>query len=154
MKSIKLFAFALLGAGLAFAAGTPAQAQPRGDHPAYLHALEDLRLMRAYLDRMTPNEVVDQESAHAIAEIDAAIAEIKRAAIDDGKNPNVHPPIDARITPTDRFHRAREAGNAAWRDVNQDEDNGYANGLKHRALQHIEDANHTIDAIIRRVDRR
>ncbi len=154
MKSIKLFALTLLGVGLALAAGTPAQAQPRGDHPAYLHALEDLRLMRAYLDRLTPNEALDAESAHAIADVDAAIAEIKRAAIDDGKNPNAHPSIDARISRTDRFHRAREAGNAAWRDVNMDEDNGYANGLKHRALQHIESANHTIDSIIRHLEMR
>ena len=130
----------------------PSQAQ--GEHPAYLHALSDLRLMRAYLDKLTPSERRDDESAHASAEIDAAIREIKEASIDDRKDLRDHAPVDARIQPTDRFHKAREAGTAAWNDVNREEDDKYARGLKHRALQHIEEANHTVDKIIRRIDRR
>lgn len=133
--------------------GSPsAHAQAPGMHPAYLRALSDLRLMRAYLDRLTPSERVDEESQHAIEEIDAAIREIKMASIDDGKDLRAHPPIDARIMPTDRFHKAREAGNAAWADVNHEEDNDYAHGLKHRALDHIEKANHIVDHIVHRID--
>jgi hypothetical protein len=134
-------------------AGVPSHAQEYGRHPAYLHALSDLRLMRAYLDRLTPSERIDDESQHAIGEIDAAIREIKEASIDDGKDLRDHLPVDARITPTNRYHKAREAGTAAWADINREEDNGYARGLKHRALGHIEEANHTVDKIIRRVDR-
>ena len=126
--------------------------QAQGDHPNYLRALSDLRLMRGYLDRMTPSERIDEDQIHAIAEIDAAIQEVKEAAIDDGKDLRFHPPIDARITPTDRFHKAREAGNAAWADINREEDNGYAHDLKHRALKHIEEANHTVDKIVRRFE--
>jgi hypothetical protein len=138
---------------LTFAIGSvPSQAQEYGRHPAYLHALSDLRLMRAYLDRLTPNERVDDESAHAIEEIDAAIREIREASIDDHKDLRDHMPIDARITPTDRFHRAREAGNAAWHDLDHEEDNGFARGLKHRALDHIEKANHIVDHIVHRFD--
>ncbi len=126
--------------------------QAPGGHPAYLHALSDLRLMRAFLDRLTPDERIDDESAQAIAEIDAAINEIKLASIDDGKDLRDHLPIDARIAPTDRFHKAREAGNAAWADVNREEDNDYARGLKRRALDHIEKANHIVDHIVHRFD--
>jgi hypothetical protein len=57
-----------------------------------------------------------------------------------------------RILPTDRFHKAREAGNAAWHDLDREEDNGFAHGLKHRAMVHIEEANHTVDKIIHRID--
>ena len=152
MKVCKPFLFATaLFAVLAMGA-VSSQAQAPGRHPAYLRALSDLRLMRAYLDRMTPSEHIDEESQHAIEEIDAAMREIKEASIDDGKDLHFHPPIDARIMPTDRYHKAREAGNAAWADVNQEEDEGFARGLKHRALDHIESANHIVDHIIHRID--
>jgi len=151
MKLSKYFALAAVALTPLFFGVQSSQAQPA--HPAYLHALSDLRLMRAYLDRLTPSERVDEESQHAINEIDAAMREVKQAAIDDGKDLRDHPPIDARILPTDRFHRAREAGNAAWHDLHREEDNGYAHGLKHRAMAHIEEANHTVDKIIRRIDK-
>jgi hypothetical protein len=130
----------------------PSHAQEPGRHPAYLHALSDLRLMRAYLDRLTPSERIDAESQHAIDEIDAAIHGIKLASIDDGRDLRDHVAVDARITPANRFRKAREAGNTAWAGVNHAEDNDFARGLKHRALDHIESANHIVDHIIRRVD--
>ena len=70
-----------------------APAQVPGPHPAYLHALSDLRMARAYLDQIAWPPVQKDEE-HAIREIDAAIGEIKRASIDDGKNLEDHPPID------------------------------------------------------------
>jgi hypothetical protein len=147
-----LLTFALVGAFML--ASVPSRAQEPGRHPAYLHALSDLRLMRGYLDRLTPNERVDEESQHAIDEIDAAIREIKLAAIDDGKDLRDHPPIDAGIDRFNRFRKAREAGNAAWGDINREEDNDWARGLKHRALDHIEKANHIVDHIIHQIDNR
>lgn len=149
MKFLKLSFVAGLFVSLFAFSAAPAQAQ---DHPGYLHALSDLRLMRAYLDRLTPNEVIDAESQSAIDEIDAAIREVKAAAIDDGKDLRFHPPIDAHITPSNRFRKAREAGNAAWHDLDKEEDNEFARGLKHRALDHIEKANHIIDHIIHRFE--
>jgi len=150
------FGKTLIVAALAFAAfaigSTPTQAQDWHKHPAYLHALSDLRLMRAYLDKLTPSERVDDESQQAIAEIDAAIHEIKIAAIEDGKDIHDHAPIDAGITPNNRFRKAREAGNAAWHDLDSEEDNDFAHGLKHRAMDHIERANHIVDHIQHRFD--
>ncbi len=123
----------------------PSEAQ---DHPAYLHALSDLRLMRAYLEHPTPTGKTNAEEQYAIDEINAAIQLIRQAAIDDGKPLNYHPPVDAKLTPGDRFRNAREAGNAAWQDLNKEEDNGWAHDLKHHAMKHIEHANHTIDHIM------
>ncbi len=117
-------------------------------HPAYLHALSDLRLMRAYLQQWAPSERVEDEQQRAIDEIDAAIREIKDAAIEDGKNLNDHPPVDANLNRNGRFRQARAAGNAAWHDLDREEDNDFAHGLKHRAMDHIEKANHIIDHII------
>ena len=79
-----------------------------GRHPAYLHALTDLRHARAHLENLAPTYHMDKEEEHAINEIDKAIDEIKRAAIDDGKNLNDHPPVDARMDRAGRFHRAME----------------------------------------------
>lgn len=131
----------------------PVQAQGPARHPEYLHALADLRQMRGFLDKLSPNEMVDAESQHAIAEIDAALREIKAASIDDGRELNDHGPIDPHIGPVDRYRRAREAGKKAMADINQTEDNNFAQGLKHRAWEHIQKANEIVDHIVRRYDK-
>jgi hypothetical protein len=61
------------------------QAQVPGPHPAYLHALSDLRAARHYLADGWAWGPVRHEDDLAIREIDAAINEIKHASIDDGK---------------------------------------------------------------------
>jgi hypothetical protein len=149
MKVTKSLLAILVLVGLCAIGTTSAHAQER--HPAYLRALSDLRMMRAFLDRQSPSEHIDEESQQAIMEIDAAIREITQASISDGKNIHDHPPVDARLTPNNRFRKARESGDAAWHDLDREEDNGYAHGLKHRAMDHIEKANHIIDHIIKRV---
>jgi hypothetical protein len=147
-------AIALLSAFVISAVPLHAQYNDHDRHPAYLHALRDLRMMRAYLDRLTPNERIDDASQNAIVEIDAAIREIRKAAIDDGRDLRDHPPIDVNIAPFDRFHRAREAGNSAFAEIDREEENEYAHGLKHRALDHIAQANQIVDHIIEHLDRR
>jgi hypothetical protein len=94
---------ALLGI-LAISPKTASAQQVPGPHPAYLHALSDLRLARAFLDQIAWPPV-QRDEEHAIREIDAAIGEIKRASIDDGKNLEDHPPIDTRMRPDGRFRR-------------------------------------------------
>ena len=152
MKLGKSLSFAIALCLMLAMGSVKSEAQEYGHHPAYLHALSDLRLMRAYLDRPTPNDRIDDDSTRAIGEIDAAIQAIKEASIDDHKDLRDHMPIDARVTPVERYRKAREAGNAAWHDVDQEEDNGYARDLKHRALDHIEAANHIVDHIIHRYE--
>lgn len=140
----KISTLSLIVAAFAFAAVINAHAK---DHPAYLHALTDLRHARAHLDRLGPDDRVDDAQQHAINEIDAAIAEIKQAAIDDGKDLNDHPPVDAKMNRTDRFRRALELLDKAHHDVKEDEDNRFARGLQHRALQHIDEAHRIVEHI-------
>ncbi len=106
-------------------------------HPSYLHALTDLRSARAFLVRPA-GVVIKWDENRAIREIDAAIGEIKQAAIDDGKPLEDHPPVDVGLVWGDRLHKALELVETARRDVNQEEDNAFARGLKNRAIGHID----------------
>ncbi|MGE5181403.1 MAG: hypothetical protein ACM31C_05055 [Acidobacteriota bacterium] len=106
-------------------------------HPAYLHALTDLRHARAYLVRPA-SVVIKWDENRAIRDIDAAIAEIRQASIDDGKPLSDHPPVDAGLVWGNRLDKALELVETARRDVNQEEDNAFARGLKNRALGHID----------------
>jgi len=119
-----------------------------GRHPAYLHALSDLRDARAHLDRLTPSDRLDNEEEHAIAEIDRAIAEIKRASIDDGKDIHDHMPVDAHLDRRGRYHKALELLDKAHNDVAREEDNSFAHGLRDRAIHHIDEAHHIVDHLI------
>jgi len=116
-------------------------------HPAYLRALTDLRTARAHLERPGRGELKEQEN-RAIREIDAAISEIKRAAIDDGKNLNDHPPVDVRLDWSGRLHRAVELLNRARNDIAREEDNRFAQGLQQRAIGHIDAARMHVEEAI------
>jgi hypothetical protein len=76
-----------------------ANADSPGKHPYYLHALADLRGARWMLEHRPGDAAVSGQEDVGITEIDAAIREIKRAAIDDGKDINDHPKVDV---PADR----------------------------------------------------
>jgi hypothetical protein len=93
---------------------------------------------------------VDADEQRAIEEIDAAIREVKEAAINDGKNLNNHPPVDSRMDRPGRLHRAMELLDRAHNDIDQHESDGFARGLKKRALHHIDEArravHHAIEA--------
>jgi hypothetical protein len=149
MKSLSRFSLLILLLG-AFV--TAANADTPGKHPYYLHALDDLRDARAHLDRLGPDDRIDNEQQRAIDEIDAAIGEIKRASIDDGKDLRDHPPIDAHLKRTDRYHRALELLDKAHKDVKHEEDDPYAQGLQDRALRHIDEAHHTVEHIVHSMD--
>jgi hypothetical protein len=147
MKFSKILLLSGIFLAMSLGGSVAAHAQ---QHPEYLRALSDLRMMRGFLDRQTPDEHIDDEAVSAIQEIDAAIREINAASIDDHKDIHDHMPIDAKLTYADRYRHAREAGDAAWHDVDQAEENGSVRGLKRRALDHIEKANHITDHIMKR----
>jgi len=133
--------FLTIGSGNAFA---------QGKHPAYLHALTDLRAARAHLQAHDGGELRHEEK-EAIHAIDDAIAEIKRASIDDGKDLNDHPPVDAGLDYTGRLHRAKELLEKAHQDIAHEEDNSFAQGLQQRAFGHIDKAIHETNDAIRLV---
>ena len=147
MKSLANFAFALLAVLLFVPAYVSAAPEPGREHPAYLRALTDLRAARANLRRPDGGELREQEKK-AIHEINDAIAEIKKAAIDDGKDINDHVPVDTRMDWAGRLHRAAELLRKAHSDVAQEEDNAFAQGLQQRALEHIDKAHHHVEEAI------
>jgi tetratricopeptide (TPR) repeat protein len=116
-------------------------------HPAYLHALSDLRFARAYLKRPDGGDLRQQE-ADAIAEIDKAIDEIKKASIDDGKNLNDHPPVDAHLALVGRLQKALELLDKAHVDISKEEDNPANAGLQQRAMGHIDKAHKHVEEAI------
>lgn len=148
MKGILKLTVALAALLLVVPAMLSAAAPPAGgDHPAYLHALTDLRHARAHLERPDGGELREQEKK-AIHEIDEAINEIKKAAVDDGKNLNDHPPVDRQMDWSGRLHRALELVDKARQDVAREEDNAFAQGLRNRAILHIDKAHHHIEEAI------
>jgi hypothetical protein len=118
----------------------PAPAAPAAAHPAYLHALSDLRNARANLERKGGDRQMKWDEHDAIVEIDHAIEDIKKASVDDGKNLEDHPAVDAHEPRAGRLHKAIAALRAARGDIAQEEDNGFASGLRGRALHDVDEA--------------
>ncbi len=118
------------------------------EHPYYLHALSDLRAARWLMEHRPGDWQQTEDEREAVRRIDAAINEIKKASIDDGKDLNDHPPVDEKPEHAGRLRSALEFLEKARQDVNQEEDNRFADGLKDRAAQHIAEAiNRTRKAI-------
>jgi hypothetical protein len=126
-------------------------AQP-SRHPAYLHALTDLRTARWMLDHRPGDAAVSVHEDEAVVEIDRAIAEIKRAAIDDGKNVHDHPSVDVPTDYRGRLHRAAELLRKVRADTYREEDNPSAVGLRDRAIAHVDAALHATERAIHDVE--
>jgi hypothetical protein len=117
-----------------------AHADLPGDHPAYLHALTDLRDARWNLEHRPGDAAVSAGEDVAITEIDHAIDEVKKAAVRDGKDLWEHPHEDANLKHAGRLHHAIELLEKAHNDLAKEEDNPESRGLKHRALEHVDRA--------------
>lgn len=139
-----LFLLAVLFAGCV--------AQPTHRHPAYLHALTDLRSARWMLEHRPGDAAVNAHESEAIREIDGAIEELRRAAIDDGRNIHDHPPADAPPDYRGRLHKAAELLRKVRNDTYREEDNSSARGLRDRALGHVDAALHATEAAIHDVE--
>ena len=121
---------------------------PIAVHPAYLRAISDLRFARALLFRPDWGPVMRDQRA-AVDEIDHAIAEAKRAAIDDGKNPDDHPPIDRGLGWEGRFRKAVELLDSAERDLSSAESNGAAAAWRNAALGNVRNAKAFVEKAMR-----
>ena len=121
-------------------------------HPAYLHALTDLRAARWMLEHRPGDAAVSVREDEAVVEIDRAIAEIRRAAIDDGKNVHDHPNVDVPKDYRGRLHRAAELLRKVRADTNREEDNPTARGLRDRAIAHVDAALHATEQAIHDVE--
>jgi hypothetical protein len=130
-----------------------AQADLPGKHPAYLHALSDLRAARWMLEHRPGDAAVSAHEDVAIAEIDAAIGEIKHAAIDDGKNIEDHPSVDGPKNRPGRLHKALELLHKVHSDVAREEDGPMTRGLRDRSIGHIDAAIHATDGALADAER-
>jgi hypothetical protein len=141
----------LLLGGLLALVSLAANADLPGKHPYYLHALSDLRAARWMLEHRPGDAAVSGQEDVAITEIDAAIGEIKRAAIDDGKDLHDHPAVDAPNDRPGRLHKALELLRKVHSDVAREEDDPMVKGLRNRAVGHIDGAIHATEVAVRDV---
>jgi hypothetical protein len=146
MKATYRIAITTCVMALALSFGANAKPAP-GAHPAYLHALSDLRDARAHLERLDGGPVHQQEK-DAVAEIDRAIGEIKAASIDDGKDLNDHVAVDAHLPWIGRLNKSARLLDKAQADVAKAEDDPAAQGLQARALEHIAKAHRHVEEAI------
>jgi hypothetical protein len=115
-----------------------------GSHPGYLHALSDLRAARWFLYHQPGDSAVSGDEDLGISEIDAAIHEIKKASIDDGKDLNDHPAVDTKEHGS-RLLKSIETLKKAHGDIDHEEDNPEVRELRHRALEHVDRALHAAE---------
>jgi hypothetical protein len=80
------------------------------------------------------------DEVEAVQQIDGAINDLRQAAYDDGKNLNDHPPVDEVPEHRGRLHAALDYMRTARSEISREEDNGYANGVRGRAIGHIDAA--------------
>lgn len=137
----------ILLTGLPFAAN----ADLPGKHPFYLHALSDLRAARWFLEHRPGDAAVSGQEDVSITEIDAAIGEIKHAAIDDGKDIHDHMGADDAGDRPGRLHKALDLLNKVHSDIAREEDDPQTRGLRNRAIGHVDAAIRSTRHILRDV---
>ena len=109
-------------------------------HPAYLHALSDLRAARWSLEHRPGGFRVSEDENAAVGEIGAVIRDIKQAAYDDGRNLDEHPAADEALDYRGRLHHALDLLNRTHHDLSQPEDNPSVRGLRNRSIAHLDRA--------------
>jgi hypothetical protein len=129
-----------------------ASADLPGKHPAYLHALSDLRAARWLIEHRPGDAVISAHEDVAITEIDRAIGEIKHAAIDDGKDINDHMGVEGPPDWRGRLHKALDLLRQVHADVAREEDDPETRGLRDRAVRHIDEATHATERTIAAVE--
>jgi len=139
-----------LGLGVCLPIVTAAQVPPPDHHPAYLHALTDLRDARWFLEH-APEGMVSDRERHAMAEIDRAIEIVERAAYYDGKNVYEHPRADAYPDARSRLRRVSELLRKAREDVAEREDNERVREMQFHAVERIDEAIRLAESVM--VDR-
>jgi hypothetical protein len=147
MKYPQSFAALLLAAALPYA-----HADMPGKHPAYLHALSDLREARGSLAHKNGNDAVSQQEDKAIAEIDYAAQAIKRIAAADDKGLYNKPHEDASFDHPGRLHHAEDLLQKAKSDLAQREDNEEAKKLQRHAVEHVQAALQATETAIKEVE--
>ena len=143
----------LSGLLLLLALPLAANADLPGKHPYYLHALSDLRTARWMLEHRPGDAAVSGQEDVAITEIDKTIGEIKKAAIDDGKDIHDHPKVDVPNDHPGRLHKSLELLRKVHSDVAREEDDPMTKGLRDRAVHHLDEAIRANEQAIKDVEK-
>jgi hypothetical protein len=123
-------------------------AQPHHEHHLYQHALSDLRAARWLLSHRADTHAEARDEDTAVLEIEKAYNEITRAAITDGKDLQAPVTIDVPPERAGRLRRAAELLRQVRADVAREEDDPYTQGLRDRAILHIDEAIHATERAI------
>ena len=123
-----------------------------GQEPHYLQALSELRTARDYI-QSDHRSGYGEARHHAVDEINKAIDEIKHAAWDDGKNTKWAPPTHPDTDPWHPMHEGVRWLDAARGHVAQGIDQAGNEGLRDRALLHIDGARRSLWEIIQNENR-
>ena len=150
MRFFKFLASATLGltAFLLLALAMPAQAQ----HPAYLHALSNLRQARALL-QTDSRPGFREEKNRALDEIDRAIREVRMAVREEGRDSRWSPPPATQGDPDRPLRSAMTLLDEAHGDVARGVDTSDYRGLQDRALRHIDEARRSLGRALHFGDR-
>ncbi len=138
-KSIKIV---LAGAVAAVMLPVAAQAQWWQKHPAYLHAMADLRTAYWLVQHHEKHDIFGgNEERAALKAIHEAYQALKVAAIVDDKNIDDQPPADMVWGDhKGRLHKALDLLHDAHNEVAREEDDPAARGFRNDALAHIDKA--------------
>jgi hypothetical protein len=125
-----------------------AHAQWWQQHPAYVHAMSDLRQAYWLVEHRDSRDPVAKDEEHrAAGAIRAAYQNLKDASIVDGKDIVDQPPADMNFDErSGRLHRAMDLLHDAHNEVAREEDDPAARGFKQRALVQIDRAAAATDA--------
>jgi hypothetical protein len=145
MRNLKILT-AIVGAIAAVALLAPAT-PARAEEPLYLRALSDLRTARDYIQSDHRHEF-EHERHVAVDEINKSIDEIKHAAWDDGKNTKWAPPTHPDTDPWHPMHEAVNWLQSAKGDVMTGFDRQENQGLRERAVAHIDLAYRAISTVL------
>jgi len=140
-KTLAVAAFAL--SSFLLLAATPAQADP----PKYLHALADLRQARAWVNADGRPQFAALRK-QATDQIHLTIADLKKAAIDDGENPDYTPPPQSSGDASHPIRSALKLLDEAYKDIEKGQDIPQNLGLQVRSLQHLDAARTALKQII------
>jgi hypothetical protein len=131
-------AIVLLG-GMLIGVVVPAAAAIPGPHPAYLHAMSDLRFARALLAVPEEYSTIPAQR-RAIAHIDHALGDLRHAAYADELPVYEPQPVDVSRPRIDRVREATRALDRARADIERFESNGFAAGWRDAARRDIDAA--------------
>jgi hypothetical protein len=126
---------------------TQVDAQSPGAHPAYLHAIRDLRQARGVLIANIGEPARAAAANFALPQIDAAISDLQSASRLDAKSLGDVPPPKS-MAPEGRFHEVQALLDSAHNDIKMPESDPVARPYKDRALGHIDSASGAIKPLL------